>query len=139
MLTKNKETNLLVCEDNAENNILLKLLKKIQQIRNFRTLLNLSLQVKGSQKIMTSLSKTKEILTVNLFNSHYINIVEISSDTEPETISCNKNGTDEIQHILNLYKDHPRMKQIKKEIITDSHKKQIFLLNLLQMTMGKSF
>ena len=29
MLTKNKETNLLVCEDNAENNILLKLLKKI--------------------------------------------------------------------------------------------------------------
>ena len=63
MLTKNKETNLLVCEDNAENNILLKLLKKIQQIRNFRTLLNLSLQVKGSQKIMTSLSKTKEIIT----------------------------------------------------------------------------
>ena len=63
MLTKNKETNLLVCEDNAENNILLKLLKKIQQIRNFGTLLNLSLQVKGSQKIMTSLSKTKEIIT----------------------------------------------------------------------------
>ena len=29
MLTKNKEANVLVCEDNAKNNILLRLLKKV--------------------------------------------------------------------------------------------------------------
>ena len=62
---------------------------------------------------MISLSKTKKIITdekklADLFNSHYINIAKISSGIKSETISstCNINNTDEIQHIVNLYKDH---------------------------------
>ena len=45
---------------------------------------------------------------------------------KPETISsiCNINYTDEIQHIVNLYKDHPSIKQIKEKIIPDSNKNQ---------------
>ena len=81
---------------------------------------------------MTSLSKTKKIITdekklTDLFNSHYINIAKISSGIKPETISstCNINDTDEIQHIVNLYKDHPNIKQIKKKIIPDSNKNQV--------------
>ena len=74
----------------------------------------------------------KEIITdqeklADLFSSHYINIVKISSSIKPETTSskCNINGTDRIQHIVNLYKDHPSIKQIKKKIIPDSNKKQV--------------
>ena len=75
-----------------------------------------------------TLKNKKEIITdekklANLFNSHYINIVEISSGIKPETISsiCNINYTDEIQHIENLHKDHPSIKQIKEKIIPDSN------------------
>ena len=102
--------------------------------RNFGTLLNRSSQIKASQKIMTSLSKTKKIITdekklADLFNSHYVNTVEISSGSgiNSETISstCNMNDTDEVQHIVNLYKDHPSIKQIKEKIIPDSNKKQV--------------
>ena len=91
----------------------------ITRKRNFGTLLNLSSQIKASQKIMTSLSKTKKIITdekklADLFNSHYVNTVEISSGSgiNSETISstCNMNDTDEVQHIVNLYKDHPSIK-----------------------------
>ena len=78
-----------------------------------------------------TLKNKKEIITdekklADLFNSHCINIVEISSGIKPETIfsTCNINDTDEIQHIVNLYKDHPSIKQIKKKIIPDSDKKQ---------------
>ena len=35
------------------------------------------------------------------------------------------NGTGEIQHIVNLYKDHPSIKQIKKKIKPDSNKNQV--------------
>ena len=63
----------------------------------------------------------------DLFSSHYINIVEISSGIKPETISstCNISCTDEIQHIVNLYKDHPSIKQIKNKIIPDSNQIQV--------------
>ena len=63
----------------------------------------------------------------DLFSSHYINIVEISSGIKPENISstCNISGTDEIQHIVNLYKDHPSIKQIKNKIIPDSNQIQV--------------
>ena len=51
-----------------------------------------------------TLNNKKEIKTdgknlADFFNSHYINIVEISSDIKPETISstCNMNDTDELQ------------------------------------------
>ena len=66
-------------------------------------------------------------MLADLFNSHYIDIIEISSGIKPETISstCNINDTDEIQHIVNLYKDHPSIKQIKKKIIPESNKKQV--------------
>ena len=81
---------------------------------------------------MISLSKTKNKSTdqeklADLFNSHCINIVKISSSIKTETTSSksNINGTDEIQHIVNLYKDHPSIKQIKKKIIPDSNKKQV--------------
>ena len=55
----------------------------------------------------------------------YINIVEISSGIKPETISstCSINEADEIQHIVNLYKDHPSIKQIKKKMIPENNKK----------------
>ena len=89
-----------------------------------------------------TLKNKKEIIIdernlTNLFNSHHITIVEISSGIEPETISstCSINDTDEIQHIVNLYKDHPNIKQIKKKIIPDSNKNKFFLLSLLQLTM----
>ena len=54
----------------------------------------------------------------NLFHSHYINIIEISSGIKPETISsaCNINSADKIPHIVNLYKDHHNIKHIKKKI-----------------------
>ena len=75
----------------------------------------------------------KEIITdeknlADLFDSHYINIVEINSGIRPETLSstCNINGTDGIQHIVNLCKDHPSIKLIKKKIIPDGNKKQEF-------------
>ena len=78
-----------------------------------------------------TLKNKNEIITyekklADLFNSHYINIVEISSGIKPETISstCNINGTDGIQHVVNLYKDHPSIKLIKKKIIPDGNKKQ---------------
>ena len=63
----------------------------------------------------------------DLFKSHYININEISSSIKRGTISsiCNINDTDEIQHIVNLYKDDPSIKQIKKKIIPESNKKQV--------------
>ena len=66
-------------------------------------------------------------MLANLFSSHYTNIVQISGGIKPETISstCNINVTDEIQHIVNLYKDHPSIKQIKKKIISDSNKQQV--------------
>ena len=80
-----------------------------------------------------NLKNKKEIITdeknlADLFNSHYINIVEISSGIKPETISstCNINVTDEIQNIVNLYKDHPNIKQIKNKIILERNKKQVF-------------
>ena len=80
-----------------------------------------------------NLKNKKEIITdeknlADLFNSHYINIVEISSGIKPETISstCNINDTDEIQNIVNLYKDHPSIKQIKNKIILERNKKQVF-------------
>ena len=80
-----------------------------------------------------TLKNKKEIITdekklVDLFNSHYINIVEICIGIKPETIpsKCKLNGTDEIQHTVFLYKDHPSIKQIKKKIIPDSNKKQFF-------------
>ena len=80
-----------------------------------------------------NLKNKKEIITdeknlADLFNSHYINIVEISSGIKPETISstCNINVTDEIQNIVNLYKDHPSIKQIKNMIILERNKKQVF-------------
>ena len=62
-----------------------------------------------------------------IFNSHYINNVEISSGIKPEIISstCNINETDEIQHIVSLYKNHPSIKQIKKKIIPDGNKNQV--------------
>ena len=65
-------------------------------------------------------------MLADLFNSQYIDIVEISSGIKPETISStrNINDTDEIQHIVNLYKDHPSIKQIKEKIIPESNKKQ---------------
>ena len=64
-------------------------------------------------------------MLADLFNSHYIDIIEISSGIKPETISstCNINDTDEIQHIVNLYKDHPSIKQIKEKIIPERNKK----------------
>ena len=78
-----------------------------------------------------TLRNKKEIITdekklANLFNSHYINIVKISSGIKPETISstCNINDTYGIQHIVNLYKDHPSIKLIKKKIIPDGNKEQ---------------
>ena len=56
-----------------------------------------------------TLKNEKETITdekklADLFNSHYTNIVEISSGIKPETISstCNINDTDEIQHVVNL-------------------------------------
>ena len=80
-----------------------------------------------------NLKNKKEIITdeknlADLFNSHYINIVEISSGIKPETISstCNINVTDEIQNIVNLYKDHPSIKQIKNKTILERNKKQVF-------------
>ena len=80
----------------------------------------------------TTLKNKKEIITdekklADLFKSHYININEISIGIKPGTISstCNINDTDEIQHIVNLYKDHPSIKQIKKKIIPESNKKQV--------------
>ena len=79
-----------------------------------------------------TLKNKKEIIIdekklADLFNSHYINIVEISSGIKPETISStyNINDTDEIQHIVNLYKDRSSIKQIKKKIIPNSNKKQV--------------
>ena len=39
--------------------------------------------------------------------------------------TCNINHTDEIQHIVNLYKDHPSIEQIKKKKIPDSNKKKV--------------
>ena len=58
-----------------------------------------------------------------------MNIVEISSVIKPETISstCNINDTNEIQHIVNLYKDHPSIKQIKSKIIPESNKKRVIV------------
>ena len=32
---------------------------------------------------------------------------------------------DEIQHIVNLYKNHPSIKQIKKKILPESNEKQV--------------
>ena len=48
---------------------------------------------------------------VDLFNRHYVSVVEIISGIKPKTISstCNINGTDEIQHIINQYKDQLTM------------------------------
>ena len=81
-----------------------------------------------------TLKNKKEIITdekklPDSFNSHYINIVEISSTIKPETISstCNINDADEIQHLVNLYKDHPNIKQIKEKIIPERNKKQVIL------------
>ena len=80
-----------------------------------------------------TLKNKKEVIAdeknlADLFNSHYINIVEISGGIKPETISstCNINDTDEIQNIVNLYKGHPSIKQINK-IILESNKKQVFI------------
>ena len=82
---------------------------------------NSGITLKNKREIITDEKKL-----VDLFNSHYINIVEISSGIKPETISstCNMNGTDGIQYIVNLYKDHPSIKLIKKKIIPDSNKNQ---------------
>ena len=70
-----------------------------------------------------TLKNTKEIIRdekklADLYSSHYVNITEISGGIKPETVSstCNINGTDEIQHIVNLYNDHPSIKQIKQKI-----------------------
>ena len=94
-----------------------------------------------------TLKNKKEIITdekklADLFNSHYINIVETSSGIKPETISsaCNINGTDGIQHIVNLHKDHPSIKLIKKKIIPDGNKKQeIFSFKPTTVDNGKKF
>ena len=74
-----------------------------------------------------TLKNKKEIVTdekklADLFNSHYIHIVEITSGIKPETISSTCRY--EIQHIVNLYKDHPSIKQIKKKIIPESNEKK---------------
>ena len=78
--------------------------------------------LKNKKKIINDEKKL-----ANLFNSHYINIVEIGSGIKPETISstCHINDADEIQHIVNLHKDHPRNKQIKEKIIPENNKKQV--------------
>ena len=61
----------------------------------------------------------------------------VGSGIKFETISstCNINGADEIQYIINLHKDHPNIKQIKNMVIPDSNQKQVvfsflFLLRL---------
>ena len=61
------------------------------------------------------------------FDSHYKNIVEITSSIKPETISstCNINFTDESQLIVNQYKDHPSIKQIKNKIMPENNPKQV--------------
>ena len=83
---------------------------------------NNDITLKNKKEIITDVKKLAD-----LFTSHYINIVEISSGIKPETISstCNINDTDEIQHIVNQHKDHRSIKQIKKKIIPDNNKNQV--------------
>ena len=77
---------------------------------SFGTSLNLFLQIKGSQKTMTSISKTEKKIIMDeqkladFFNSDHTNFVEISGSIKPETIffTCSINGLDEIQLFLNL-------------------------------------
>ena len=94
--------------------------KGITTNKEFWNFIKLFLTNKGFSKNDITLKNKKEIITdekklAALFNSHYINIVEIISGIKPETISstCNINGTDEIQHIVNQYKDHPASKRSK--------------------------
>ena len=82
-----------------------------------------------------ALKNKKEIITdekklANLFNSHYINIAEISSGINPETIfsTCNINSRDDIQHIVNLYTDHPSNKQIRNNVLPNSNQKEVIFL-----------
>ena len=58
-----------------------------------------------------------EKILVQLFNVHYINIVERSCDFKPEKVefdfgSCNKNGV--LSSILDKYRNHPSSVKINK-------------------------
>ena len=60
---------------------------------------------------------TVEKKLVQLFNDHYINIVEQSCDFKPEKVefdfgSCNKNGA--LSSILDKYRNHPSIVKIHK-------------------------
>ena len=60
---------------------------------------------------------TDEKILVQLFNDHYINIVERSCDFKPEKVefdfgSCNKNGV--LSSILDKYRNHPSIVKIHK-------------------------
>ena len=60
---------------------------------------------------------TDEKILVQLFNDHYINIVERSCGFTPEKLeldfgSCNKNGV--LSSILDKYRNHPSIVKIHK-------------------------
>ena len=56
---------------------------------------------------------------------NYINIVKIIGSVKPNTMSKTgyKEDTDEIQIIVNLYKNHACIKQIKNKIMPESTQK----------------
>ena len=62
---------------------------------------------------------TEEKKLVQLFNDHYINIVEWSCGLKPEKVefdfrSCNKNWA--LSSILDKYRNHPGIVKIQKSI-----------------------
>ena len=60
---------------------------------------------------------TEEEDIVEIFNDHYINIVEKTSGLKPKDvrneIGKNRTNTEIVQHIIQKYKDHPSVKAIK--------------------------
>ena len=83
-------------------------------ITNKSTLSNNTIMLKKDDSVV---KEEKEI--VEIFNNHYINIVEISTGLKPNVLE-EENGLHQIHDIINKYEEHPSIVEIKKHATSDT-------------------
>ena len=83
-------------------------------ITNKSTLSNNTIMLKKDDSVVT---KEKEI--VEIFNNHYINIVEKSTGLKPNVLE-EENGLHQIHDIIKKYQEHPSIVEIKKHATSDT-------------------
>ena len=105
----------LLAKDNGHNNE--KFWSAVKPFLSDKGTKNQRIQYIYDIKILTDSKEVSEVL-----NTYFTDIVKITTDEEPRTTSCNRDGTATdkiIEEIISRFKDHPSIKIIKSHISQD--------------------